>query len=386
MDFELSDEQELLVENVTEFCKRHINEDIIKKIYDEHHIPAELSKAYMDAGFAMIGVPEEYGGTPASYLTRALLYEAINHVVACYLPCFGGDTIMINDIIEFGNPDQIKLCVDYFKETGKPMFCMGISEPCAGSDNASMTTFTTKQADGTYRMNGTKAWVTDGTERDYAIIVAKDEDPSPTNRSVSLWFVPTDRKGMSFSPYEKIGFKSATFNDMYLDNVVVYEEDRLGAQGEGFKLMMKNFEWERALIGAQSIGWAQAALDDAAAYASERSTFGKPIGHHQLIQEKLTEAEIALETARLLLYKVCWKLDKGLSIQLDCALLKRYACTAATKVASECLQIFGALGYTSETRVGRIWIDCRGAEIGGGTNEIMVHIAGRQLLKKYKKQ
>lgn len=385
MDFALTDEQELLIENVREFCRRHVDEELIKKIYDEHHIPDELSKAYMDAGFAMIGIPEEYGGTPASYLTRALLIEAINEEVACYLPCFGGDTMMLNDIIEFGNDEQIKMCVDYFTETGKPMFCMGISEPGAGSDNMAMTTFTAKQEDGTYRMNGTKCWVTDGAERDYAIIVAKDEDPARENKSVSLWFVPTDREGISFSPYEKIGFKSSTFNDMYLDNVVLYEEDRIGKAGEGFTLLMKNFEWERAVIAAQTIGWAQAALNDAAAYASERQTFGKPIGSYQLIQEKLTDAEIALETARLLLYRTCWKLDQGESIRLDCALLKRYACMVATKVASDCLEIFGALGYTSETRVGRIWIDCRGSEIGGGTDEIMVHVAGRQLLKKYQK-
>jgi alkylation response protein AidB-like acyl-CoA dehydrogenase len=385
MDFSITDEQQLLLENVKEFVERTLNEDIIKKMYAEHHVPDELSKAYMDAGFAMIGIPEEYGGTPASYLTRAMLVEEVNHAAACNVPCFGGDTLMMNDIIEFGNAEQVKMCVDFFTRTGKPMFCLAISEPGAGSDNSAMTTVAKKQDDGTYVINGTKTWVTSGDERDYVIVVAKDEDPDPSNRNFSLWFLPTDRKGISTAPYEKLGWTNTTFNDMYFDNVVLHEEDRLGEAGKGFFLLMKNFEWERCTMAAMSIGWAQAALDDAGAYASERIAFGKPIGNHQLIQEKLTEMETKLETARLLLYRTCWKLDNGLPVQIDSALLKRYACQSATWVANEAVQIFGALGYVNETRVGRIWIDCRGGQFGGGTDEIMIYIVGRQLVKKYKK-
>jgi alkylation response protein AidB-like acyl-CoA dehydrogenase len=385
MEFSVTDEQQLLIENVTEFVQRNLNEELIKKMYAEHSVPNELSKAYLDAGFAMIGIPEEYGGTPASYLTRAMMVEAINHAAACNIPCFGGDTLMMNDIIEFGNEEQIKMCVDFFKETGKPMFCLAISEPGAGSDNSAMTSTVKKQADGTYRINGTKTWVTSGDERDYVIVVAKDEDPDPKNRNFSLWLLPTSREGISTAPYEKIGWSNTTFNDMYFDNVVLYEKDRLGEAGKGFLLLMKNFEWERCTMAATSIGWAQAALDDAGAYVSERICFGKPIGQYQLIQEKLTEMETILETARLLLYRTAWKLDNGMPVQIDSALLKRFACKQATWVANEAMQIFGALGYTTETRVGRIWKDCRGGQFGGGTDEIMVYIVGRQLVKKYAK-
>jgi alkylation response protein AidB-like acyl-CoA dehydrogenase len=386
MDFALTDEQQLLIENVREFVARTLDEETIKKMYAEHHVPAELSKAYMDAGFAMIGIPEEHGGTPADYVTRALLLEAVNHQAACNVPCFGGDTLMMNDIIEFGNDEQVKMCVDHFKATGLPMFCLAISEPGAGSDNSSMTTVAKKQADGSYRLNGTKTWVTSGDERDYVIVVAKDEDPDPKNRNFSLWFLPTSREGISTSPYEKIGWTNTTFNDMYFDNVVLYEDDRLGEAGKGFLLLMKNFEWERCTCAAMGIGWAQAALDDAAAYASERVAFGKPIGQFQLIQEKLTDMETKLETARMLLYRTAWKLDQGLPVQIDSALLKRYASINCTWVANEAMQIFGALGYTTETRVGRIWKDCRGNQFAGGTDEIMVYIVGRQLVKKYAKQ
>lgn len=170
---------------------------------------------------------------------------------------------------------------------------------------------------------------------------------------------------------------------MYFDGVVLTEDMRIGKPGEGFLNLMKNFETERCLIVAQCIGVAQAAMDDAAAYVSERTTFGKPIANYQLIQLKLTEMEIALQNSRNMLYKCLWKMDNGQSVRIDSALLKYYAGKACTMVASEALQIFGGLGYTDETRVGRMWVDLRGMQIAGGTDEIMVYIAGRQLSKKY---
>ena len=158
---------------------------------------------------------------------------------------------------------------------------------------------------------------------------------------------------------------------------------RIGEPGKGFFNLMKNFETERCLIVAQCIGTAQAAMDDAAAYVTERQAFGHPIADYQLIQLKLTEMETALQNARNMLYKTLWKMDNGQSVRIDSALLKRYAGKACTEVASEAMQIYGGLGYTDETRIGRIWVDLRGMQIAGGTDEIMVYIAGRQLAKKY---
>lgn len=146
---------------------------------------------------------------------------------------------------------------------------------------------------------------------------------------------------------------------------------------------MKNFEMERCLIIAQCLGCAQAAMDDAAAYVSERSTFGHPIASYQLIQLKLTDMEIALQNTRNMLYKTLWKMDNDEPIRIDSALLKRYGAQQCAMVASEALQIYGGLGYTTETRIGRIWKDLRGHQIAGGTDEIMVYIAGRQLAKAY---
>ena len=202
---------------------------------------------------------------------------------------------------------------------------------------------------------------------------------------MSLWLIPTDAPGLSTVPLDKIGQQIIPFVDVFFDEVRLTDDMRLGKEGEGFLLLMKNFEIERCLVAAQSLGLAQACMDDAAAYANERYAFGKPIGWNPMIQDMLAEMETILENSRNMLYKTLWQLDQGESVRTEAALLKRYATVGCTKVADMALEIFAALGYTTATRVGRIWTDLRGNQLAGGTVEIMSYIAGRQILKRYAK-
>lgn len=384
MDFRFTDEQELLVESIKEFVSRHFTEDKINEWYAKGDMPDEVTKAYLEAGFGLMGIPEEYGGIPCDRVTLGLLVETLFHETGCITP-FLSNTVAMFDIVEFGNEDQIRMCMDSYQENGKPIFSLAISEPGAGSDNMGMTSVTKKQEDGTYILNGTKTWVTMGEHYPYVVVVAKDEDPDRSNRDMSMWLFPKDTPGVSTAPLHKIGQTILPFCEMYFDNVVLTEDMRLGGAGQGFMNLMMNFETERCLIAAQSLGLAQAALDDAGAYANDRIAFNKPIASYQLTMLKLTEMELALQNIRNMIYKTLWKIDNGESAQIDSALLKYYSAREATRVASDALQIFGGLGYTTETRVGRIWQDCRGNEIAVGTDEIMVYIAGRQLAKKYKR-
>ncbi len=382
MDFGFTDEQELLRDSIVEFCERYINEKDIPEMYANHGTPHELDMAYLEAGFGLMGLPEEYGGIPCDTVTLGLLTEEFVHHAGFTAPYLNA-TLALRDMVDFGSEEQIKMCFDAYQETGKPIFSLGFSEPGAGSDNSAMTSVARKQEDGTYLLSGQKTWVTNGENFPLVLIVAKDEDPSPANRTMSMWLVPKDSKGLSTAPLHKVGQQIMPFCEMYFDDVVLTEDMRVGEPGSGFKNLMKNFELERCLIVAQCLGLAQAAMDDAAAYVSERCTFGKPISNYQLIQEKLTEMEISLQNVRNMLYKTLWKIDQGESIRIDSALLKRYGAKACTEVANEALQIYGGLGFTTETRLARLWLDCRGMQIAGGTDEIMVYIAGRQLAKKY---
>ena len=382
MDFNLTDEQELLLESVDEFCERYFTDDVIAEMYEKGGMPDEIAEAYRDAGFGLMGIPEEFGGIPADRLTIGLMIERLYQKSGCMHILYQNSLSMF-DIMEFGTDEQKQQAMDHYMETGWPISSLSISEPGAGSDNRSMTCVTKKQADGTYVLSGQKTWVTMGAVLPYTIVVAKDEDPSHDNGDMSLWLIKMDTPGVSTAPLHKIGQQCIPFCEVYFDDVVLTEDQRMGEPGKGFMMLMKNFEVERAYIVAEQVGLAQAALEDAAKYANQRIAFGKPLYKQEMIQELLTDMEIKVQTTRQLLYKTLWMMDNDQPVQLESAMLKRYGCKECFNVIDMALQIYAGLGYTTEVRVGRLWADARGNMFGGGTHEIMAYICGRQVSKKY---
>ena len=384
MDFNFTDEQELLVDSIKEYAERYWSPEQVKQMYADHKPSQEAVTAYRDAGFVYMGLPEEVGGVPCDKTTLVLMCEKLHYYCGAVLP-FQTEINSITDITDFGTPEQAAKIMECVKEENLIAACTSISEPGAGSDNNAMTCVTKKQPDGTYLLNGQKTWVTLGEYAQYAIVIAKDEDPSYENKNYSLWMVHKDAPGYSTGSLHKIGQEIVPFCDQFFDNVVLTEADRIGPEGQGWKLLMKKFEFERVLVVAQALGEAQAVMDDAGAYVSERICFGKPIANIAAIQQHLVEMEVTLQNVRTQLYRTVSMLDSGESIRLECALLKYYACPKLVEVADRALKIYAALGYTDEVRIGRIWKDLRGYEMAGGTPEVMSYIAGRQLVKKYKK-
>lgn len=382
MDFQLSDEQQLMIASVKEYCEQYFSEEQVREYYARHDIPIEATKAWVDAGFGLLGIPEEQGGIPSDKLTIGLVLEAAYRYSAATVP-FINNSVAMFDIVEFGNEDQVKMSVDAYHNTGRPPFSLGISEPEAGSDNMNMSTVSVKQPDGTYRINGSKTFVTQGDVFPYVLVLAKDEDPSRENANISMWLVPKETEGISWAPLHKIGQEILSFGELYFDDVTVTEDMRVGEAGKAFVNLMHGLEMERAFVACWSLGLAQAAMDDAAAYASQRVTFGQTIGKYQLVQERLCNMETKLQAVRTWTYRTLWEMDHGISVRTSSALLKRYAVTSCFEVVDDAMQIMGGLGYTTETRVSRIWRDCRGNRFGGGADDIMVHIAGRQLVKSY---
>ncbi len=437
MDFTKTDEQELMLENLREFCDRWVTEERIQDWYDKRRVDDEVCKAYLEAGFGYMFIPEEYGGIPSDAQTLAMVVEELMRTTGATMP-FMSYGLSMYDLATFGTPEQVAKGMEAYNETGQQCFSLALSEPGAGSDepgagsdNQSMTaTVHWDDENGTCVLNGTKTMVSHAETAPYIMFIGKDEDPSHDNKSYSMFLVPKDTPGITMAPLHKIGQTSTNFDEVYFDNVVVPQSDLLGEKGKGFKQLMHNFEIERIMLSAHSLGLAQAALEEAARYAAQRVTFGQKLFKHQLIAEKLTDMEIkcqnmrnmlyktaALEEAaryaaqrvtfgqklfkhqliaekltdmeikcqnmRNMLYKTAWEFDNGIPVRLDSALCKRYLSTTATEVASDAMQIIGGLGYTTESKIGRIWIDARGDSFAGGTEEIMVHIAGREIVKKY---
>lgn len=285
MDFKLTDEQELLIESAHEYATRYFTDEAVKQAYEvDHHISIEAAMAYREAGFMLLGLPEEVGGVPVDKLTEVLLVEKLHEYTGVTLP-FVTDFNTITDVIDFGTKEQQEMIMDAIENVESTCIaCSAISEPAAGSDNNAMTCVTKKQPDGTYLLNGQKTWVTLGGLSIYTMVVAKDEDPSYENDKYSLWLVPNDTPGFTIGHLDKVGQQAIPFVDQFFDNVVLTEDMRLGEPGMGWKLLMKKLEFERCLVVASSLGLAQAALNDAGAYASERICFNKPIAHQTQIQ------------------------------------------------------------------------------------------------------
>lgn len=381
MDFGLTTDQELLCESLKELIQSNFPESYFRECDEEGRYPVEYKKALIDSDFSLLGIPEEYGGIPCDTTTLMLVAETCARCGAPYY--LWGEAIQIDDILTFGNDEQKRIVMDVAK-TGHQPFALGFTEPSAGSDNSSMLAQAKRQEDGTIVINGEKTLVSNMQDAPYILTLTRDlKNPNP-HKAITMWLVPSDAPGVSVSPFKKIGWHMTTTSEVRFDNVIVDESAMVGTEGHGFIQLMKNFEIERILACACLLGAAECAYDDAVEYAKQREQFGKSIGSFQLIQEKLTDMAIAIENMKNMIYKCAWMKDDGQDIQIMSALCKRYVGEESWKVVDEALQIHGGLGYVNDVRVSRLWRDMRVGRIGGGTSEIMVHIAGRALQKAHK--
>lgn len=384
MDFNLTEEQELLLDSLDELMERHCTEDYMRQCDEKHEWPTEFTDALMENGFGLLGVPEEFGGTPVDTLTLMLVSERVcKNGAPIYVY---GSACSLVDMIEFGSEEQKEEC---FEEVmaGRPGFVLGFTEPQAGSDSSALAT-TFKRKDGKVYLNGHKSFMTNALNSKYMLCLARnaDDDPAdPSKRtSFSMWWFPMDKPGVTIEPLSKIGWNMGNTCEVYLDNVEVEEKDLVGVEGNGFMQAMVNFEVERLLACAQSLGAAECAYEDAVKYATQRVQFGKPIGRNQLIQEHIVEMKMRIENMRAMVYKTAWEIDNDIPVQIDSALAKLYCGRSACEVIDTAMQVMGGIGYTDDCRISRLWRDQRVYRIGAGTDEIMIHIAGRAIQKQYK--
>ena len=377
MDFRMTEEQELLLDGLRELMERECSEDYIKQCDAEGRPPVEFYKALVDNGYGLLGCPESVGGTPVDNLTLMLVKEEI-----CRLggPIHALTSMFHVDMMkEFGTEEQLEKCMAEINE-GRMPFCSGFSEPQAGSDSHAILTSYVRREDGKIEINGHKTFISMAGLCPYMACLARDF--TREGEYFTMFFVPMDAPGVKTAPLHKIGWNMNPTYEVYLENVVVEEKDIIGKEGEAFKQLMRNFEMERLMMAVAILGMAECAYEDAAKYANQRVQFGKPIGTRQLIQEKIVNMKIKIMNMKNLCYQCAWEKDQGISIRNASALCKLYCAQAGNEVIDDALQIMGGIGYTQDCRISRLWRDARNYRIGGGTDEIMIHIAGRGMLKE----
>lgn len=383
MDFRLTEEQELLLDSLAELLEREAPESLMAELDERQEFPYKPWQALADNGILALGIPEEYGGTPADVLTMTLVCEALGRHSFPLGIIYSLGMITVLDIVQFGSEEIKREVLGGFVQ-GDPPVALGITEPHAGSDAAALSTTATFDGDEVI-FNGQKMYCTLAQISKHILLLTRDLQGENPYESISMWLVPTDSPGLTFNRLSKVGWWTVPTYEVFIQNVRVPRSNLVGELNCGWPQLMANFEIERLALSAASVGAAEAAYEDAAAYANQREQFGRKIGSFQAVQHIITDMAIKIENMRNYIYKIAWMMDQGLPVRHEHAMCKLYVARASYEVIDSAMQILGGLGYMMEHRVQRLWRDVRLMRIGGGTDEIMYNIAGPQLLKQARK-
>ncbi len=379
MDFELSEEQRLIQDMAYKFA---VNE--IGPVAKEHDRAEKYPKAVVKkaAELGMVGptIPEEYGGAGYGFLEHALIVEQMARVdlgitQAIESAAFGSQNIMF-----FGSEEQKRKYLPPLAE-GKAVAAGAYTEPDAGTDVTAVRTKAVRDGDD-WVITGNKMFITNGTICDYmAVLCLTDPEASSIHKRHSLIIVESDRPGLEAKPIKgKMGLRASDTAEVALDGVRVPYANLIGAQGQGFKQLMRFFDATRTVVAAQGVGLAQGALDLAIAYAKERITFGRPLISNQAIQFTLAEMATKIELARLATYRAAWLVDQGKPDPLQNSIAKFYAGKTAVWVCDQALQIHGGYGYIDEYDIQRFYRDAKILEIYEGTKEAEKMVIAKRLM------
>ena len=346
---------------------------------EEGWFPNDVFRRCAELGYLGLKYPEEYGGQGGDYVHDAVLVEELSRCgsggVAAGIGAHIG--IATPPVWKFGTEEQKqRFLVPAIK--GEKIAALGITEPDAGSDVAGIRTYARK-VDGGWVVNGSKTFITNGVRADFLVCAVKTTEEGG-HHGISFLILERDMEGYTVSrKLDKLGWRASDTAELAFDDVFVPEENLLGEENGGFYLIMANFQWERLVMALGAVASMEETLKRAIAYAGERTAFGKPIGKHQAIRHKIAEMALKLETGRALTYHALRLFASGQDATREVTMAKLKTQRDAYEVADDCLQILGGHGYMKEYEIERVVRDLRLGPIGGGTDEIMHEILGRQL-------
>src|SRR5688572_975577 len=379
MDFLLSDEQLALQEAARRFAQTEIA-PVAARHDQTGEFPMDVMKKAWELGLSSESIPSEYGGVGLS------LFDAVLVVEELAWGCAGMATsIMCNDlgltpILIGGSDAQKKEWLGYLTQSFRLVsFCL--SEPGAGSDVAGLQLLAEKDGDH-YVLNGTKCWITNGGVADLYTVFATLERAA-RHQGLCAFVMPRDTPGITVGKKEdKMGQRASDTRVIHFDNVRVPASQRLGEEGEGFKIAMRTLDCTRPSIGGLAVGIARRALEESVKYAKERKAFGFPIAGFQAVQFMLADMAKDIEAARLLTQQSAWMIDRGLRASKHSSFAKCFATDMAMRVTTDAVQVFGGNGYTKEYPVEKLMRDAKLMQIYEGTNQIQRLVIARELLKE----
>ncbi len=374
--FGFSEEQEMFRRTARDFAQRELAPGGKERVKQDRY-PRELLKRIADMGFLGIVTPSEYGGQGADWVTLGIAIEELSKVdygagLAVSVPA-----ILSRALLARGSEEMRR---KWFPPVAKGEWisCLAVTEPHCGSDAAAIKTTAVRDEDG-YLLSGEKTSITFGMIADFAMMPVKT-DPMAKARGVSFFLVPLDLPGITRSLIPDMGYKPVTAASIFLDNVRLPAENRIGGEGEGFYVVMGQFDVLRVCLALTVLGVAEASLEDAISYAKQRTAFGQPIARFEGVSFKIAEHATWLEAARLLCYRALWLADQGSPHTKEAAMSKWLAPVVAVNAIHDSLLIHGHVGYSEEYPIEQRLRDAIGFEMADGTAQIMKMIIARELM------
>jgi isovaleryl-CoA dehydrogenase len=380
LNFDLGDTADMLRDTVRSFTSDQIA-PIADEIDKSNTFPRRLWPKMGELGLLGITVEEELGGTGLGYLEHVIAMEEISRGSASIGLSYGAHSnLCVNQIRRNGTEDQKRRYLPKLI-SGEHVGALAMSEPGAGSDVISMRTRAEKKGD-RYILNGSKMWITNGPQADTLVVYAKT-DPSAGPRGVSAFVIEKGFPGFSTpQKLDKLGMRGSDTSELLFQDCEVPQENLMGREGDGARILMSGLDYERAVLSAGSIGIMQACMDLVVPYVHDRKQFGQPIGSFQLMQGKIADMYVTLSAARSYVYAVAKACDRGQTTRKDAAGAILYAAEKGTWMALQAIQVLGGNGYINDFPAGRLLRDAKLYEIGAGTSEIRRWLIGRELFEE----
>jgi butyryl-CoA dehydrogenase len=381
LNLELTEEQRLLQKTVRDFAVSEVK-PVAKELDETGRFPRDIFKKAAELGLTGIALPEKYGGAGMDHISYAIVVEEVSRVCASTGAILSvQNSLYCDPIYRFGTEDQKKKFLIPFAR-GEKIGCYALTEPQAGSNAAALATKAVLKGD-RYIVNGTKAWITTGGVADAAVVYVNTH-PEKGEKGITALVIEKGTPGFTVGKEEKkLGINATACTELSFTDCEVPVANRIGNEGEGYKIALSTLDGGRIGIAAQATGIAQGAMEAALSYAKQRHAFGHPISDFQAIQFMLADMATEIDAARLLLRRAAWKQDTGARFTMEASIAKLFASEMATRVTHKAIQIHGGYGYSREYPVERHYRDARITEIYEGTSEIQRLIIASWVLKNH---
>lgn len=382
-EFEMTEEQRVTVDTIRKFLDKEIRPHVREWEHNDLY-PHDAVAAFKEMGLFGATIPEKFGGLGWDVVTYVLV---ITELAACWMSLSGvinTHLIMAKVVENFGTDEQKERWLPKMA-SGQNRGGLALSEAQGGSDVAGMRTIARRDGDN-YIVNGAKMWITNAEQGNTFLLLAKtDPETDPPHKGISAFVIEKGHPGFKVSRnIPKLGYKGIRTCELAFEDFPVPARDLVGAtEGQGFYQVMNGLELGRINVAARAVGVLRAAFEDSIRYAQQRETFGKPIWQHQLVGAKLAQMATDLEAARLLTINAAHKKQRGERCDLEAGMAKYFASTACAKHALEAMHVHGGYGYTTEFDVERYYRDAPLMTIGEGSNEILLTVIAKSLIKRY---